>query len=102
MAPATPTAAGSPPSRSGSCGRSRDRSGSKSQPDERGSKPDEAFPALRAARETRGPAVTEPLLEVENLVKHFPVKRGLLIDREVDRVRAVDGVGFSVARGETL
>jgi oligopeptide transport system ATP-binding protein len=42
------------------------------------------------------------LLEVEGLVKHFPVKRGLLIDREVDRVRAVDGVSFSVARGETL
>jgi oligopeptide transport system ATP-binding protein len=42
------------------------------------------------------------LLEVEGLVKHFPVKRGLLVDREVDRVRAVDGVSFSVARGETL
>jgi len=44
----------------------------------------------------------EPLLEVTDLVKHFPVKRGLLVDREVDRVRAVDGVSFSVARGETL
>jgi peptide/nickel transport system ATP-binding protein len=44
----------------------------------------------------------EPILQVANLVKHFPVKRGLLVDREVDRVRAVDGVGFSVARGETL
>jgi peptide/nickel transport system ATP-binding protein len=44
----------------------------------------------------------EPLLEVTDLVKHFPLKRGLLIDREVDRVRAVDGVSFSVARGETL
>jgi oligopeptide transport system ATP-binding protein len=43
----------------------------------------------------------EPLLEVTDLVKHFPVKRGLLID-PVDRVRAVDGVSFSVARGETL
>jgi oligopeptide transport system ATP-binding protein len=45
---------------------------------------------------------TDDLLEVEDLVKHFPVKRGLLIDHEVDRVRAVDGVSFSVARGETL
>jgi oligopeptide transport system ATP-binding protein len=44
----------------------------------------------------------EPLLEVTDLVKHFPVKRGLLIDREVDRVAAVDGVSFSVAGGETL
>jgi len=43
-----------------------------------------------------------PLLEVTDLVKHFPIKRGLLIDREVDRVRAVDGVSFSVAQGETL
>jgi peptide/nickel transport system ATP-binding protein len=44
----------------------------------------------------------QPLLEVTDLVKHFPVKRGMLIDREVDRVRAVDGVSFSVAKGETL
>jgi oligopeptide transport system ATP-binding protein len=43
-----------------------------------------------------------PLLEVEGLVKHFPIKRGVLIDREVDQVRAVDGVSFSVNRGETL
>src|SRR4051794_16798353 len=43
-----------------------------------------------------------PLLEVTDLVKHFPIKRGLLIDREVDRVRAVDGVSFSVGAGETL
>jgi len=42
------------------------------------------------------------LLEVTDLVKHFPVKRGLLIDREVDRVRAVDGVSLSVRPGETL
>jgi oligopeptide transport system ATP-binding protein len=46
--------------------------------------------------------MSEPLLEVTELVKHFPVRRGLLIDREVDRVRAVDGVSFSVGRGETL
>jgi oligopeptide transport system ATP-binding protein len=44
----------------------------------------------------------DTLLEVTDLVKHFPVKRGLLVDREVDQVRAVDGVSFSVARGETL
>ena len=44
----------------------------------------------------------EPLLEVSDLVKHFPIKRGILIDREVDRVRAVDGISFTVNRGETL
>jgi len=45
---------------------------------------------------------TGPLLEVAGLVKHFPLKRGLLTERKADRVRAVDGVSFSVARGETL
>ncbi|HST69190.1 MAG TPA: ATP-binding cassette domain-containing protein [Solirubrobacterales bacterium] len=49
--------------------------------------------------ETAGSA---PLLEVTDLVKHFPIKRGILIDREVDQVRAVDGVSFKVERGETL
>jgi oligopeptide transport system ATP-binding protein len=44
----------------------------------------------------------EPLLEVTDLVKHFPVKRGVLIDREVDQVRAVDGISFSIPRGQTL
>ncbi len=43
-----------------------------------------------------------PLLEVTDLVKHFPIKAGVLFDRETDRVRAVDGVSFTVARGETL
>jgi oligopeptide transport system ATP-binding protein len=44
----------------------------------------------------------EALLEATDLVKHFPLKRGLLIDREVDRVRAVDGVSLTIGRGETL
>jgi peptide/nickel transport system ATP-binding protein len=44
----------------------------------------------------------EALLEVTDLVKHFPIKKGLLIDRTVDYVRAVDGVSFSVERGQTL
>jgi len=42
------------------------------------------------------------LLEVSDLVKHFPIKSGLLFDREVDQVRAVDGISFSVRKGETL
>jgi oligopeptide transport system ATP-binding protein len=47
-------------------------------------------------------AGSEPLLEVTDLAKHFPVKRGIVIDREVDQVRAVDGVSFSIPRGQTL
>jgi peptide/nickel transport system ATP-binding protein len=43
-----------------------------------------------------------PLLEVADLVKHYPGRRGLPIGREADPVRAVDGVSFGVARGETL
>jgi peptide/nickel transport system ATP-binding protein len=45
---------------------------------------------------------SEALLEVTDLVKHYPVRRGLLIDREVERVAAVDGVSLSLAHGETL
>jgi oligopeptide transport system ATP-binding protein len=43
----------------------------------------------------------EPLLEVEGLTKHFPIRGGLL-SREVARVHAVDGISFGVARGHTL
>jgi oligopeptide transport system ATP-binding protein len=46
--------------------------------------------------------MSEPLLQVTDLVKHFPIKRGILIDREVDQVRAVDGISFSIEPGQTL
>ena len=42
------------------------------------------------------------LLEVRELVKHFPVKSGVLFDRTVDHVPAVDGVSFEIEEGETL
>jgi oligopeptide/dipeptide ABC transporter ATP-binding protein len=52
-----------------------------------------------------GPAsagpTTQPLLEVRDLTKHFPIRKGIF-SRTVGRVRAVDGVTFSVAPGEIL
>jgi len=45
---------------------------------------------------------TKPLVEVQDLKKHFPVSRGLIFQRNVGLVRAVDGVSFSIQRGETL
>ena len=44
---------------------------------------------------------TAPLLQVEGLVKHFPVRKGVF-GRVRGAVRAVDGVDFSLAAGETL
>ena len=45
---------------------------------------------------------TEPLLSVSGLTKHFPVKRGIVFQSAVGTVRAVDGLSFDVAPGETL
>ena len=42
------------------------------------------------------------LVEVEGLKVYFPIKSGLLLDRHVGDVRAVDDVSFSIRRGETL
>jgi oligopeptide/dipeptide ABC transporter ATP-binding protein len=44
----------------------------------------------------------ETLLEVRDLVKHFPIKQGVVFQRQVGAVKAVDGVSFDVYRGETL
>ncbi|MGY8993196.1 MAG: ABC transporter ATP-binding protein [Rhodospirillales bacterium] len=46
-------------------------------------------------------ATSEPLLEVTDLKKYFPIRKGLLT-RTVGQVHAVDGVSFSIADGETL
>ena len=42
------------------------------------------------------------LLEVTDLTVHFPITEGILIERQVGAVRAVDGVSFTIERGETL
>ena len=44
----------------------------------------------------------ENLLEVKNLVKHFPITKGIIFDRQVGAVKAVDGLSFSIKKGETL
>ena len=46
--------------------------------------------------------MADELLVVEDLKKHFPVTRGIVFQKEVASVRAVDGVSFTVNRGETL
>ncbi|MCW2700536.1 MAG: oppF, partial [Blastococcus sp.] len=47
------------------------------------------------------PSGEEPLLRVEGLKVHFPIKRGIFFDRTVGHVRAVDGVDLAIARGST-
>jgi len=46
--------------------------------------------------------VAESLLHVEGLQKYFPVTRGIIFQREIAQVKAVDGVSFEVIEGETL
>jgi len=42
------------------------------------------------------------LLDVKDLVKHFPIRKGIIFPSQVGSVRAVDGVTFYVKKGETL
>ena len=58
-----------------------------------------AAPAPSAAG---GIAKDEILLEVRNLKKHFPVTEGVLFQKTVGSVKAVDGVSFDIRKGETL
>ena len=46
--------------------------------------------------------VGEPLLEVRDLKMHFPVTSGVVFRKTVGNVKAVDGVSFDVAAGQTL
>ena len=54
-----------------------------------------------ATTENTTAADSGTLLEVNNLVKHFPIQKGFL-KRTVGNVRAVDDVSFSVTQGKTL
>ncbi|GAB1820906.1 ABC transporter ATP-binding protein [Herbidospora sp. RD11066] len=44
----------------------------------------------------------DPILEVRDLVKHFPLTQGIVLKRQVGAIKAVDGVSFELNRGETL
>jgi oligopeptide transport system ATP-binding protein len=56
---------------------------------------------MSASPEATRELAAQPLLSVRNLVKTFPVKGGLF-SREVASVKAVSGISFDIARGETL
>jgi oligopeptide transport system ATP-binding protein len=43
-----------------------------------------------------------PLVQVRDLYKHFPITQGLVFDRQVGSVKAVDGISLDIPRGETL
>ncbi|HUB73937.1 MAG TPA: dipeptide ABC transporter ATP-binding protein [Solirubrobacteraceae bacterium] len=47
-------------------------------------------------------SATAPLLQVRGLVKHFPIRQGVILQRKIGAVQAVDGLDFEVRRGETL
>jgi oligopeptide/dipeptide ABC transporter ATP-binding protein len=59
-------------------------------------------PASRQPADGGEGASTDELIAVDNLVKHFEIRGGLLGFRKIGAVRAVDGVSFTVRRGETL
>jgi peptide/nickel transport system ATP-binding protein len=50
---------------------------------------------------TNSPTGASPLLQVRDLQVHFPIRSGVLFDRQVGTVRAVDGVNMTVGRGAT-
>src|SRR6184192_2666438 len=47
-------------------------------------------------------AARQPLIEVRDLIKHFPLTKGIIFRKQVGAVRAVDGVSFDVMEGETI
>ena len=43
-----------------------------------------------------------PLVRVTDLVKHYPIRSGIVFRHDVGSVKAVDGISFDLARGETF
>ncbi|MFF1793787.1 ATP-binding cassette domain-containing protein, partial [Kitasatospora sp. NPDC058263] len=46
--------------------------------------------------------MAEPILEVKDLVKHYPLTQGIVFKKQVGAVKAVDGISFELRKGETL
>jgi oligopeptide/dipeptide ABC transporter ATP-binding protein len=46
--------------------------------------------------------VRDPIVQVRGLVKHFPIRRGIIFQRTIGAVKAVDGIDLEIERGETL
>ena len=51
---------------------------------------------------SEGTAGGDVLVSIEDVYKHFPIKQGIIFQKEIARVHAVDGVSLEVRRGETL
>lgn len=59
-------------------------------------------PGSATTNSTSGSVGNDALVEVTDLRKHFPVKRGIIFQKQVGLVKAVDGLNFTVRRGETF
>jgi len=55
-----------------------------------------------AAASTAAVNERDVLIDVKDLVMHFPITEGIIVQREVAKVKAVDGISFFIRRGETL
>jgi peptide/nickel transport system ATP-binding protein len=71
------------------------------RPDNSGTSALEPDSSVASSQVEHVPAGQQPLLRVENLQVHYPIKRGLL-RTVVGHVKAVDGISFSVYKGQTL
>src|SRR5215467_12540493 len=52
--------------------------------------------------DTATAVASETLIDVRDLKMHFPLTQGIVIQRVIGHVRAVDGISFSIERGQTL
>ena len=58
--------------------------------------------AVETTPAPRAPRTGQPLLRLQDVVKHFPITRGIIFQKKIGAVRAVDGVDLEIYPGETL